>query len=55
MYMESRKMVLINLFAGQEQTPRHREQTCGHSGRRRGWDEFMRVALKHIHYHMEKR
>ena len=27
MYMESRKMVLMNLFAGQEQRHRCREQT----------------------------
>ena len=31
-------MVLMNLFAGQEY--RHRKQTCGHSGGRRGWDEL---------------
>ena len=36
--MESRKMVLINLFAGQQWI--HRKQTCGHSGGRRGWDEW---------------
>ena len=33
--MEYRKMVL---FAGQEK--RHRGQTYGHSGGRRGWDEL---------------
>ena len=37
--MESRKMVLMNLFARQEQRLRHREQTFGHSGGRRGWDQ----------------
>ena len=31
MYMESRKMVLMNLFIGQQRRYRHREQTCGHS------------------------
>ena len=31
--MESRKMVLMNLFAGQEWRFRHREQTYGHGGR----------------------
>ena len=30
-YMESRKMVLMNLFAGQQWQHRHREQTYGHS------------------------
>ena len=28
--MESRKMVLVNLFEGQQQKNRHREQTYGH-------------------------
>ena len=28
--MESRKMVMVNLFAGQKQRGRHGEQTCGH-------------------------
>ena len=30
--MESSKMVLMDLFAGQQWRHRHREQTCGHSG-----------------------
>ena len=30
MYMESRKMVLKNLFTGQQWRNRHREQTFGH-------------------------
>ena len=38
--MESRKMVLMNLSAGQQWKRRHREQTCGHSRGRRGWDEL---------------
>ena len=38
--MESRKMILMNLFAGQEWRHRHREQTCGHSRGRRGRDEL---------------
>ena len=33
--MESRKMVLMNLFAGQQWRNRHREQIYGH----RGWGE----------------
>jgi len=28
--MESRKMVLMNLSAGQQWSCRHREQACGH-------------------------
>ena len=32
---ESRKMVLMNLFVGQEQRGRHRERTCRPGGRRR--------------------
>ena len=31
--MESRKMVLVSLFAGQEYRYRHREQTYGHRAR----------------------
>ena len=31
--MESRKMVLMNLFAGQQWRNRHREQTYGHRER----------------------
>ena len=29
-----------DLFAVQEQRGRGREQTCGHSGGERGWDEL---------------
>ena len=36
---ESRKMGRMDLFAGQEWRHRCREQTCGHGGERRGWDE----------------
>ena len=36
MCMESRKMVLMNLFPGQEWKCRHEEQTCGHSGEGEG-------------------
>ena len=40
MYMESRKMVLMNLFAGQQWRCTHRGQSYGHGeqGGRRGWD-----------------
>ena len=38
--MESRKTVLMNLFAGPEKRLRHREQAYGHSVGRRGWDEL---------------
>ena len=31
MRMESRKMVMMNLFAGQQWRHRHRNQTCGHA------------------------
>ena len=30
----------MKLFAGQQKRHRHKEQTCGHSGGRRGWDEL---------------
>ena len=34
--MESGKMVLMNLFLGQQYRCRHREQTCEHSKGREG-------------------
>ena len=34
--MESRKIVQMNLFPGQEKKRRHREQTCGHGEGREG-------------------
>ena len=33
-------MVLMNLFAGEKWRCRHREQTYGHSERRKGWDKL---------------
>ena len=44
--MESRKMVLMNLPAGKEQTHRHRKQTCGHSKVR----QTEQAVLTYIHY-----
>ena len=38
--MEYRKMILMNLFARQEQRFRHREGICGHGWGRRGWDKL---------------
>ena len=35
-YMESKKMALMNLFSGQQWRNRHREQTYGHGGKRGG-------------------
>ena len=40
MHMESRKIVLMNLFAVWQWEHVHREQTCGHSTGKRGWDEL---------------
>ena len=34
--MESRKMVLMNLFAGKQWRHSHREQICGNSGEGEG-------------------
>ena len=36
--MESRKMLPMNLFVGKDWRGRCREQTCGHSRGRKGWD-----------------
>ena len=38
--MEPRETVLMIVPAGQQRRCRHREQTCGHSGGRRGWDDL---------------
>ena len=38
--MESRKMVLMNLFAGQQWRHRGREQTGGHGGGRKRWGKL---------------
>ena len=40
LYIESRKMVLMNLLAGKEWRCRHRERTCGHRGGRREWGKW---------------
>ena len=52
-YMESRKMVLMNLFVGQQWRCRHREQIHGHGRRwgKEGEDETNGES-NNIHYHM---
>ena len=46
-YMESRKMVLMILFAELPQKHRHREWTCGHRGERRGikWESSADIYM----------
>ena len=39
-YMESRKMALMNLFLGKEWRHRCRERTCGHRVGDREWNEW---------------
>ena len=39
-YIGSRKLVLMNLCTGQQRKHRHKEQTYGHSGGGKGWDDF---------------
>ena len=34
------RWLLMNLFIGQQWRHRHREETCEHSGGRRGWFEL---------------
>ena len=41
-------MVLMNVSAGQQGRCRHRKQTCGHSGGRRGRDELREQQETHI-------
>ena len=48
-HMESRKMGLMKLSAGQQWRHRHREQTCRYGGE---VGQIERVALKHTHFHM---
>ena len=38
--MESRKMMLIDLFARKQWRLRYRKWICGHSGGRREWDKL---------------
>ena len=40
MYVESRKMILMIWFAGQQRRHRREEQTCGHSGEEGGLDDL---------------
>ena len=40
LYVESRKMVQMNLFAKQQERYRHREQKYGHQEGGGGWDEL---------------
>jgi len=49
--IESRKMVPMNLSAGQLWRPRHREQTCGHRVEGEG-EMIERIELLHMQYHM---
>ena len=52
--MESRKMVLMNLFAGQQWRCRHREQAYGGEGMEVG-GRMERVTWKHVHCHVKNR
>ena len=47
-------MVLKNLFAGQEQRRRHREQTVGTAGKERV-GQIERAALERAHHHKQNR
>ena len=42
---------IITLYARQKKRHRCIEQSFGLCGRRRGWDD-LRIALKHVYYHM---
>ena len=56
LHMESRKMVQMNVFAGQEERHRCREWMCGHMGEREGgmnW-EFRTDIYIHIYTTMCK-
>ena len=44
--MESRKIVLMNLFAGKECRCRYRKQTCGYSGGRKKGDRESSIDIR---------
>ena len=51
--MESRKLILMNLFAGQQWRCRHREQTCGQGlGEGEGGTTGESSMETYAHYHM---
>ena len=39
-YMESRKMVLMVVFSGQQRRNRNKEQTFDHGGGHKGWEDL---------------
>ena len=49
--MESRKMVLMSVFARKKSRCRYGEWTCGHWGKE-GVGQTEKVALAYIHYHV---
>ena len=51
MYMESRKIVLMNLFAGQNGDADIEDRLVDTAGNER-MGQMERVAWEHIHYHM---
>ena len=53
--MESRKLILMKIFAGQQWRCRHREQTCGHGLREGEGGTAGEAAWKHMHYHVKSR
>ena len=46
-------MVLMDLFAGQQKRCRPREQICGHSEGKKGWDELISVETYITIYKIE--
>ena len=52
-YVESRKTVLMNLFAGKKWRCRCKEWTCGHSERSREWEK-QRKYLQYMYTTMCK-
>ena len=52
--MESRKMVLMNLFAGQQWRHSHTEQACGHNGGRREWDKLRELLWRTVQKFLKK-
>ena len=51
-YVESRKMVLMKLFAEQQWRHRHREETCEHRAGKERVGQMEEATWKHIHHRM---
>ena len=53
LYVESKKIIQMNVYAKQKQTHRHRKQTCGYQmGERKGEGQIRGMKLIDTNYHI---